>query len=385
MDPPPATSPRALLVTNDFPPKLGGMERFALGLATALPGAAVLAAAHPDVPAHDRALPFPVHRAPTRFMLPTPGTAALIERVARAERADVVVLLAPLPLAGLGPRLALPWTVVAHGAELTVPARLPGLGALLRRWLGAADGLFAVSGHTAGQLRHLLGPHGPPVRLLHNGVDVERFHPSADGAAIRRRLGLGDGPLVGCVGRLVPRKGQDRLLAAMPLVREHVPDARLLLVGDGRLRRRLERQARAQGPGRVVLAGAVASHELPSYVAAMDVLAHPNRSRWAGLEQEGFGVVFLEGQACGRPVIAGDSGGSPEALAEGVSGLLVDGTDPAAIAEAIVAILTDTERAEAMGRAGRALVEARFTWSAIAERLLADLRGVLADAGTRPT
>ncbi|MFO8075514.1 MAG: glycosyltransferase, partial [Egibacteraceae bacterium] len=159
----------------------------------------------------------------------------------------------------------------------------------------------------------------------------------------------------------------------------------LLLVGDGRLRRRLERDARAQGPGRVVLAGAVAPHELPSHIAAMDVLAHPNRSRWAGLEQEGFGVVFLEGQACGRPVIAGDSGGSPEALAEGVSGLLVDGTDPAAIAEAIVAILTNAEGAEAMGHAGRALVEARFTWSAIVERFLADLRGVLADAGTRPT
>ncbi len=377
---PSGASLRVLLVTNDFPPQLGGIERFALELATHVPGAAVLAADHPDAPAHDRAAPFPVHRAPTRFMLPTAGTAALVERVARTERADVVVLLSPLPLAGLGPRLDLPWTAVAHGAELTVPARLPGLGASLRRWLRTAPGLFAVSEHTAGQLRQLLGPGGPPVRLLHNGVDVERFHPGIDGAPVRRRLGLGDGPVVGCVGRLVPRKGQDRLLAAMPLVREDLPQTRLLLVGDGRLRGRLERAAHAQGPGRIVLTGAVAASELPAHVAAMDVLAHPNRSRWAGLEQEGFGVVFLEGQACARPVVAGASGGSPEALTDGVSGRLVDGTDLEDIAAAIVGILADAERAAAMGRAGRALVEERFTWSAVAERFLADLR-LTVDAG----
>ncbi len=385
MAPPSAGAPlRVLFVTNDFPPQLGGIERFASELAAHVPGAAVLAADHPDAADHDRTAPFVVHRAPTRFMLPTRATAALVGRVARAERSDVVVLLSPLPLAVLGPRLDLPWTVVTHGAELTVPGRLPGFGAALRGGLGAAPGLFAVSEHTAEQLRRLLGPGGPPVRLLPNGVDVDRFHPTVDGAPVRRRLGLGDGPVVGCVGRLVPRKGQDRLLAAMPLVREHLPEARLLLVGDGRLRPRLERAARAQGPGRVVLTGAVAASELPAHVAAMDVLAHPNRSRWAGLEQEGFGVVFLEGQACARPVIAGDSGGSPEALADGVSGLLVDGTDPGRIAEAIVGIISDDGRAAAMGRAGRALVEQRFTWSAVAGRFLADL-GLTVEAGSAPT
>ena len=371
---------RPLLVTNDFPPQVGGIERFTLELARHLPGAAVLAASHPDARAHDRAERFPIYRAPSSFMLPTSRTRGVIEDAIADHGASIVVFVSPLPLSILGTEVSVPWTVIAHGAELTVPAHLPGIGGVIRGRLTEAPALFAVSQHTAGQLRELLGEGCPPVRLVRNGVPLETFRPDLDGSAVRKRLGLGDAPVLGCVGRLVPRKGQDRLIEALPLIHEEVPEARLLIVGDGRLRRRLERSSRAMPDGAIVLAGAVEPEELGRHFAAVDVFAHPNRSRWFGLEQEGFGVIFLEAQACGKPVIAGHSGGSPEAIDEGRTGLLVDGDDIGEVAGAAVALLKDPGRAAAMGAAGRRLVEREFGWPTVAGRFARDLAEATAAA-----
>lgn len=369
---------RVLLVTNDFPPDVGGIQRFATELACRLPGAAVLAPAHPRAAVHDRSLPVPVRRAPVRYLLPEPRAAREMRAAVSWHEAEAVLLLSPVPLALLGRAVDVPWGVVAHGAEIEIPGRAPVLGARVRAALRSADTVFAVSEWTRSRIARLLGPDTPPIELLRNGVDLDRFTPDADGAGVRRRLGLGWAPVVTSVGRLVPRKGQDRLIDAWPGVRAIAPGARLLLVGDGRLRERLERRARALPAGSVVFTGPVPGEQLAALHAAADVFAHPNRTRWAGLEQEGFGIVFLEAQACGVPAVVGASGGAPESVIDGETGLVVDGDDPDAIAEAVGGLLADRERARAMGAAGRRMVEERFSWERIVTGLEADLRALAA-------
>jgi phosphatidylinositol alpha-1,6-mannosyltransferase len=202
---------------------------------------------------------------------------------------------------------------------------------------------------------------------LSPGVDVDLFTPSADGAAVRRRHGLGKAPVVVCVSRLVPRKGQDVLVAAWPRVLARHPDARLLLVGGGPAERSLRRAVAARGlEHSVVLAGPVAVGELPGHYAAGDVFAMPCRTRRGGLDVEGLGMVFLEAAACGRPVVAGTSGGAPETVQEGVTGHVVEPRSPEAVATTIADLLAEPGRARAMGTAGRAWVEQRWSWTTIA-------------------
>jgi phosphatidylinositol alpha-1,6-mannosyltransferase len=303
--------------------------------------------------------------------------------------------MAPAPLTPLGPALGLPWVACAHGAELVLPARVPGARQLYARVLRRADRLYAVSNYTAEVLRALVGTRGPQgegerqraggrgptVALLRNGVDLDRFHPEVDTTAVRDRHDLGGTPTIVAIGRFVPRKGQDVLIAALPQVRAAVPGTRLLLVGTGRDRRRLERLARRHCPDGVVFAGRVPWDELPAHHRVGTVFAHPNRSRWGGLEQEGFGVVFLEAQACGVPVVAGRSGGSPEALVDGRTGVLVEGRDRTAVADALVGLLTDGDRRRAMGVAGRAWVERSWSWDTIVEGFARELSDLSARVG----
>jgi phosphatidylinositol alpha-1,6-mannosyltransferase len=360
------TTARPLLVTNDYLPDVGGIQQFVAQIAARLPGVGVFAPANDA--AEDGDVSYPVWRGPQRYLWPTRQVGRAVRAAATAHRATVVVFMAPAPLTPLGPALGLPWVACAHGAELVLPARVPGLRQTYARALRRADRLYAVSDYTATVLRALVaGGRGPAVALLRNGVDLDRFHPGVDAAAIRDRHSLGSAPTIVTIGRLVPRKGQDVLIAALPQVRAAVPGTRLLIVGGGRDRRRLTRLAHRHCPGGVVFAGRVPWDELPAYHRTGTVFAHPNRSRWGGLEQEGFGVVFLEAQACGVPVIAGRSGGSPEALADGHSGVLVDGRDPAEVADTLIGLLSDTERRRAMGAAARAWVEQSWSWDAIVD------------------
>lgn len=375
--------PRTLLVTNDLMPQVGGIQVFNHQVLSRLPDAAVFAAAHPRAHEHDETAPYRVIRGPHRYLFPVPAVEAALRDAVAETGADVLLFATPWPVVSLGARLGLPTAVVSHGNELVTPARLPGARQALRRDLRRADLLYAVSDHTARHLRSLVRHDGPPVRLLRNGVDVGVFHPDVDGRPIRERHGFGDDPVVVCVGRLVRRKGQDTLVAAWPRVRDAVPDAHLLIVGDGPLRDELAESAAAQPAGAVTLAGRVPWDELAAHHAAGDVFAHPNRTRLGGLDAEGFGVIFLEAQAVGRPVVAGDSGGSPEALRPGETGLLVDGDDLDAVADAVVSLLQDPDRAEAMGRAGRTFVEQHHDWDRIVEDLHADL-GALVDGHAPP-
>jgi phosphatidylinositol alpha-1,6-mannosyltransferase len=211
-------------------------------------------------------------------------------------------------------------------------------------------------------------PAQVPVTVLYPGADVERFRPDLATDDIRAALGLDRAPLVVCVSRLVKRKGQDTLIDALPAIRTQVPGARLLIVGGGPDEERLRERAARLGDA-VVFAGQVPEGDLPRYYAVGDVFAMPCRTRLGGLEVEGWGNVFIEAAACGRPVVVGDSGGARESLVDGETGILVDGKRTEAVADAVATLLADPERATAMGAAGRERVLRDHTWPEIAARL----------------
>jgi phosphatidylinositol alpha-1,6-mannosyltransferase len=207
-------------------------------------------------------------------------------------------------------------------------------------------------------------------------VDVETFRPDVDATAVRAKFGLGDAPVIVCVSRLVKRKGQDVLIRALRTVRRAIPDARLLLVGDGPYLTDLRVLARHHGVrDAVVFAGGVPHPELPAHYAAGDVFAMPCRTRRAGLDVEGLGMVYLEASACGLPVLAGDSGGAPDAVRDGQTGYVVRGRDETAVAKHLMGLLTDRELRTRMGAAGRAWVERDWRWDAVAARLTRLLQG----------
>ena len=362
---------RTLVVTNDFPPRQGGIQTFVAALLERRPpdSLVVLASDSPGSAEHDAALPYPVVRRPTGMLLPTPATArAAVELVDRFG-CDSVFFGAAAPLGLLAPGLRKAGVRhlvgATHGHE-TGWVALPGSRQLMQRIASGLDVVTYISEYTRNRLSPALAAR-TELTQLSPGVDVDRFTPDADGAVVRSRWGLGDAPVVVCVSRLVPRKGQDVLVAAWPRVLARHPGARLLLVGGGPAEASLRRAVAAAGlADSVVLTGPVGHEELPQHYAAGDVFAMPCRTRRGGLDVEGLGMVFLEAAACGRPVVAGTSGGAPEAVREEVTGHVVDPRSPAAVAAALDGLLADPDRARAMGAAGRAWVESRWSWSTIA-------------------
>jgi phosphatidylinositol alpha-1,6-mannosyltransferase len=359
---------RVLVVTNDFPPRPGGIQQYVHALASRLPAGEVVVYAprwKRDA-AFDAAQPFPVARHPTSLMLPVPSVLRRAREIAKAESCDRVWFGAAAPLALLAPRLGLARSVAStHGHE-TGWALLPGARGALRRIGSGVDAVTYVSDYTARRLRPALGP-AATLEWLPSGVDTDAFHPDADGAVVRRRHGLGTRPVVACVSRLVPRKGQDTLIRALPEIRRRVDGAALLLVGGGPSERRLRRLAAGAGVGdHVVFTGSVPWPELPAHYAAGDVFAMPCRTRLGGIDVEGLGIVYLEAAATGLPVVAGTSGGAPEAVRPGETGVVAE---PHEVAGAVAGLLADPERARAMGAKGRAWVEAEWRWDVLAGRL----------------
>jgi phosphatidylinositol alpha-1,6-mannosyltransferase len=246
---------------------------------------------------------------------------------------------------------------------------LPIARQLLRRIGRECDTVTYLGDYTLQRLAAACGPETHFVRLP-SGVDTTAFSPQADGAGIRRRYGLSERPVVVCVSRLVARKGQDMLIRALPAIRRRVPDAALLLVGGGPYRKRLEQMVREGGHERdVIFSGSVPFAELPAHYAAGDVFAMPCRSRMRGLEVEGLGIVYLEANACGLPVVAGDSGGAPDAVLEGVTGYVVDGRRVDAVADRVGELLADESKRMTMGEAGREWVAREWRWPTLAARL----------------
>jgi phosphatidyl-myo-inositol dimannoside synthase len=375
--------PKVLIVSNDFPPRRGGIQSFVHALATRLPaGSVVVYAPRWDGAAEfDARQPFPVIRHPTSLMLPVPSVARRAVRLLREHGCDTVLFGAAAPLGLLAPSLrragARRIVAITHGHEAGWAA-LPGARALLRRIGDETDVLTYLGEYFRVRLARALSAEAAArmVRLA-PGVDNASFRPGAGGDAIRERLGLGDRPVVVCVSRMVPRKGQDTLIRAWPRVIATAGGAPvLLLVGDGPYRAKLGRLAQQAGAaGSVVFTGPVPAADLPAYYGAGDVFAMPCRTRRAGLDVEGLGIVYLEASASGLPVVGGDSGGAPDAILPGETGYVVPGRDVAAVADRICGLLADPAGARAMGEKGAAWVDREWRWELVADRLMAVLAG----------
>jgi phosphatidylinositol alpha-1,6-mannosyltransferase len=375
--------PKVLIVTNDFPPRAGGIQSFVHALAVRLPegSVTVYAPAWEGAAGFDAVQPFPVERHPTSLMLPVPSVARRAARLLERGGCDTVLFGAAAPLGLLAPSLrragARRLVAITHGHEAGW-AVLPGARSLLRRIGDSVDTVTYLGEYTRVRLARALSPAAAArMTRLAPGVDSEAFRPGAGGAAVRERLGLAAGrPVVVCVSRLVPRKGQDTLIRAWPEVRAAVPDAALLLVGGGRYAGRLRRLASRLGvAGSVLFTGPVPGPELPACYDAGDVFAMPCRTRRHGLDVEGLGIVYLEASAAGLPVIGGDSGNAPDAIRDGETGYVVTGRSPADVADRLVQLLTDPAGARAMGEKGMAWVDREWRWDLVARRLQEILAG----------
>jgi phosphatidylinositol alpha-1,6-mannosyltransferase len=399
---------RTLIVTNDFPPRRGGIQSFVHELALRLdPGQLTVYAPKWDGDAaFDAAQPFEVVRHPTSLMIGGPSVRRRAAELARSRKAEVVIFGASAPLGLITPVLRKSGVkraiAITHGHEAGWAA-LPGARQLLRQIGERTDVMTYLGEYFKVRVAAALSPRAAArMARLHPGVDAGVFSPDpAAREMIRERHGLADRPVVVCVSRLVARKGQDTLLRAWPAVIEQVPDAALLIVGGGPYAKTLHELAgrtglttsiRSAGQGvgaghraepveaasrpSVYFTGPVPQEELPAHYAAGDVFSMPCRTRRGGLDVEGLGIVYLEASATGLPVVGGDSGGAPDAILEGETGYVVGGRDVAALSARLTALLKDPAGAKAMGEKGRAWVERDWNWDLIASRLRA-----LIDAG----
>ena len=371
----------SLLVTNDFPPKTGGIQSYLYELWRRLPPdeTTVLATAYEGGSAFDAAQSFRIERARQRVFLPTLALARHVDALASEVDAGVIFVDPMLPLGLMAPRLrSAPYVVIAHGAEITLPGRLPGASAAARRVLRGAAGIVAAGSYPAREAARAAGALLRGV-VIPPGVDIDRFHPLDPDGRVRARLRFGldpERPVVLAVSRLVPRKGFDVLLDAV--VGLH-PSVQTVIAGSGRDRRRLETRARRLGMGgRARFLGRVPDDSLPDLYGCADVFAMPCRDRWAGLEAEGFGIVFLEAAACGVPAVAGRSGGAHEAVADGETGIVIAARDVDALRDALSGLLEDAGRRTRMGEAARRRAERDFSCDRLVERLVPLARGELA-------
>jgi phosphatidyl-myo-inositol dimannoside synthase len=375
---------RVLLVTNDFPPRRGGIQSYLAELVSRLAatGEHAVTVYAPQwkgadgFDAHTDGYQVERHRG--TLMLPVPSVDVTMRRLIAEHDVDTVWFgaAAPLGLLAHHARQAGASRVLAstHGHEVGW-SMLPVARSVLRRIGDSSDVVTFVSRYTRARFASAFGPEAA-LEYLPPGVDTGQFHPDAVGRArLRARYGLGERPTVLCLSRLVPRKGQDMLIRALPSIRRRVDGAALVIAGGGPYLQGLRQLAERLGViADVTFTGAVAAAELPAYHALADVFAMPCRTRGAGLDVEGLGIVFLEASATGVPVVAGRSGGAPETVRHNKTGLVVDGRSVHQVADAVAELLADPDRAAAMGAAGREWVGAQWQWDALAARL-AELMG----------
>ncbi|MEZ0351822.1 GDP-mannose-dependent alpha-(1-6)-phosphatidylinositol monomannoside mannosyltransferase [Mycobacterium sp. pR1184] len=376
---------RVLLVTNDFPPRRGGIQSYLREFVgrlvnTGSHAVLVYAPQWKGADAFDaEAAGYRVVRHPGTLMLPGPAVDARMRRLIGDHGIDTVWFGAAAPLALLAARArqagATRVLASTHGHEVGW-SMLPVARSVLRRIGNDTDVVTFVSRYTRSRFATAFGP-AASLEYLPSGVDTDRFRPDPAGRAeLRNRYGLGQRPTVVCLSRLVPRKGQDMLIKALPSIRQRVDGAALVIVGSGPYLDTLRTLAQRCGVAdHVTFTGAVPSAELPAHYALADVFAMPCRTRGAGMDVEGLGIVFLEASATGVPVIAGDSGGAPEAVQHNKTGLVVDGNSVHMIGDAVTELLADPDRAALMGAAGRDWVTTNWRWDTLAARLADLLRG----------
>ncbi|GHI96169.1 glycosyltransferase family 4 protein [Streptomyces olivaceus] len=374
---------KTLIVTNDFPPRPGGIQAFLHNMALRLDPERLVVYASTwkrsregveATAAFDAEQPFTVVRDRTTMLLPTPGATRRAVGLLREHGCTSVWFGAAAPLGLMAPALrkagAERLVATTHGHEAGW-AQLPAARQLLRRIGESTDTITYLGEYTRSRIAGALTP-GAAARMvqLPPGVDEKTFHPGSGGDEVRARLGLTERPVVVCVSRLVPRKGQDTLIRAMPRVLAAEPDAVLLIVGGGPYEKDLRRLAHDTGVAASVhFTGAVPWPELPAHFGAGDVFAMPCRTRRGGLDVEGLGIVYLEASATGLPVVAGDSGGAPDAVLDGETGWVVRGEDPDETADRVTTLLADPELRHRMGERGRSWVEEKWRWDLLAEQL----------------
>lgn len=373
-----------VVVTNDFPPRAGGIQSFVHGLVSRMDptSVTVFAPSWRDSASFDADQDFEVVRFPGTLMLPEPRVTRQAAALVRDRGASQVLFGAAAPLGLISPSLrrsgAENIVAITHGHEAGW-AGIPGMRQVLRSVGKRTDRLTFLGEYTRNRIASALRPaDADRMRRLFPGVDDEAFHPRnrAEGLARRKSYGLADRPVVVCVSRLMPRKGQDQLIASWRDVQRAVPEAALLIVGGGPYREKLQQLVAEQGLDHdVVITGSVPWEQLPACYAAGDIFVMPCRTRNRGLDVEGLGIVYLEASATGLPVIAGNSGGAPDAVLAGRTGFVVDGTDSAEVVSRIVQLLNDEQLRTDMGMAGRAWIEQQWRWDHIIRRLQLLLAG----------
>lgn len=376
--------PRTLVLTGHFPPEPGGVQTFTWELVRRLPAdrLLVVAPAWPGAAEFDARLDFPVVRRHGYLLFRG------LRRLVAEHGTDVGWIPAAAPFAMYAPLVKAAGVSrligSTHGQELGWFRAAPTRGAF-RAVSRAFDALTFLTAMSRDEMAGVLGDRTRLVQLA-GAVDPVRFRPGLDGAPVRRRHGLGDGPVIVSVSRLVRRKGHDRLLDAWPEVVRRHPDARLVIVGEGPMRRRLTEQAARLAPGTVTLTGPVSAADLPRYYAAADAFVLPCRDNRRGLQVEGLGLSVLEASAAGLPVVVGRSGGSPESVLDGRTGTVIDAASPRELARTLNGLLDDPGGARRMGEAGRRWVCDDWSWDRAAARLADLLRGAPAEpAGTAGT
>ena len=370
---------KILFVTNDFGPRAGGIETFIIGLIERLPKntVTVYTSAQNDTQAYDRSwldeYGVLVIRDRARVLLPTPRVARAIRLVSKNSGIEIGVFGAAAPLGLLAPSLRASGVkhivALTHGHEVWWAKVFP-FSLALSKIVRSVDVLTHLGNFTKNEISQSLNSESAhSMQKLAPGIDTSHFAPIPSSSLLRNELGLSSAKVIVSVGRLVHRKGQDRLIQALPTIRQKIPNAHLLLVGEGPYRKKLEALAHKCGVSdAVTFIGRVQYSDLPRYICVGDIFAMPCRSRFAGLEVEGLGIVYLEASACGLPVIAGNSGGAPDAVLDGISGMVVDGENLAAISKAVVDLLSNPEKAHHMGIAGRKWIIEEWSWDRWAKR-----------------
>ncbi len=368
---------KTFLITNDLGPRAGGIESFVLGLLERVDknSVVILTSSQSKSKDFDKEL-FEkfgaiVIRDRSKILLPTPRVARKAVKIMKEYQAKTIWFGAAAPLALLAKRLRIAGATnivaLTHGHEVWW-AKIPIFRLAISKISADVDSLTYLGDFTKNAMLPAIADKSKLVKIA-PGIDVDHFVPSEIDMKLIEKHKLQNRRVVVCVGRLVHRKGQDKLIEAMPQVLKEFPDAVLLLVGEGPIRSMLDKLIRHHGlEHHVIFTGRIKFEDLAKYIQLGEVFAMPSRDRFFGLEVEGLGIVYLEASACGVPVIVGKSGGAPDAVIQNQTGLIVDGTKPQEISDAICRLFADKELARQMGRQGREWVVENWRWQIWSEK-----------------
>ena len=363
-----------ILITNDFPPKIGGIQSYLWELWRRLPDKdfCVYTTPFSKDKEFDSKQPFRTIRSNKKVLLPTPSINKNLQRLKRDLDAELIVWDPAFPLGILAPQTRIPYALVIHGAELAIPGKLPIAKSLLANTLKKAS-LVICAGNYPAEEAERIAKQSLPIAVIAPGVDIERFSPANifNKEKIRKDFEIpNNATVILALTRLVPRKGIDVLIEAFKILEKTYPELLLLIGGKGRDASRLEGLAKDSGSG-IRFLGEISEEILPNLYRAADIFCMPCRSRWGGLEQEGFGIVFLEAAASGIPQIAGKSGGSADAVSDDETGFIIDvPNDPRQLSQFIETLLTDSEKLERMGSDARKRAENYFSYDQLSKSLI---------------